>query len=81
MKNFLLLAIFFISTNCFAKEEYKYAGVIWEETIREPIVFRILFKNKDECEKEVIKIIVINEKVSKLKQHFVCSPVFVGNLK
>jgi uncharacterized protein involved in tolerance to divalent cations len=79
MKKFLLLITILICTNCFAREEYKYAGVIWEEKIREPIVFRILFKTKDECEKEIKKIIAINKKVSKLKQYFVCSPVFVGN--
>lgn len=81
MKKIFLLTILFLSANCFAKEEYKYVAMIWEEkiTISEPVVFRILFKDKKQCEAEIQKIIDMNLKISKINQKFSCSPVFVGN--
>lgn len=77
MKKLLLLTTIFLSANCFAKDDYRYAAMIWEEKSMEPIIFRILFKTKDECEFEIKKIIDMNLKVSKIKQKFSCTPVFI----
>lgn len=68
----------FLSANCLAKEEYKYAGVIWDEKGSNPIIFRVLFKSQLECETDLKKLIDLTWKTSKIKQYFVCSSVFVG---
>jgi uncharacterized membrane protein YbaN (DUF454 family) len=78
MKKLLLLTTIFLTANCFAKDEYRFAAMIWEEKSMEPLMFRILFKTKKECETEIQKIIDMNLKVSKIKQKFSCTSVFVG---
>jgi len=78
MKKILFTAIILWSSSCLAKEEYKYAGVIWDDQKNIPVIFRVLFDTKLKCETELQKVINMNKKVSKINQFFSCSSVFVG---